>query len=179
MERKHKIEILLAILLILILIGVVWWLVGSDGEKAIVVDEDGQVQEIESMEPMDLNGYEEDASTIARVFVERFASFSNHSNYENVDSVMDISTESLQSYLQDLMESASNDDGSVYYGVSTYVISVSQVEVSDTREVLEVLTQREESFDTPGNTSVKYQTMQLTMLKQGDEWFVDSFEWID
>ena len=180
MERKHKFEILFAIILIAFLIGVVWWLLRPDIDDGQVVDEDSQMQGIElGQEPLDLDGYEEDASTIARVFVERFGSFSNHGDYENVDAVMDLATESLQVRLNELVDEASSDDGSVYYGVSTYVLSIDQVEVSDTQEVLEVLTQREESFETPGNTSVKYQTMQLTMTKVADQWLVDDFQWLD
>ena len=181
MEKKQKFEILLAILLIVLLVGLVWWLVGSkDDQVDPTVDEDSQVQDVlPGQEPLDLTGYEEDASTIARVFVERFGSFSNHSDYENVSSVMDIATSSLQDRLGLLVDGASADDGAVYYGGSTYVISIDQVEVTDVREVLEVMTQREESIDSPSNATVKYQTMALTLVKLGDEWFVDDFEWLD
>lgn len=181
MERKHKFEILLAIILIVLLIALVWWLlVSRGGEADVLVDEQEQGQGvIPGQEPLDLTGYEEDASTIARVFVERFGSFSNHSAYENVSSVMDISTSSLQSRLDDLVNSTSADNGAVYYGVSTYVVSITQKEVTETLEVLSVLTQREESIDSPSNTTVKYQTMEITLVKEGGEWLVDDFEWID
>ncbi len=180
MERKRKFEILFAIILIILLVGVVWWLLRPEpvNDQGSFTD-DGQMQDFESIEPLDLDGYEEDASTIARVFVERFGSFSNHGDYENVDAVMDIATSSLQSRLEDLAEDASGDGNAVYYGVSTYVISITQIEVSDTQEVLEVLTQREESIESPENTSVKYQTIEVTLVKEGEEWLVDDFEWVD
>jgi len=181
MERKHKFEILLALGLIILLVIAIWWLLSPDPqEDAGSITGDDQVQDIqEYQEPLDLTGYEVSASTIARVFVERFASFSNHGDYENVGSVMDISTVALQDRLQDLIDDVSNDDGSIYYGVSTFILSISQIEVSETREVLEVLTQREESIESPSDSTVRYQTMEVTLVKQGDEWFVDDFEWVD
>lgn len=181
MERKRLWEIVIAIVIILLLIVAVWWLLrSSSGQDRVTPEQDepGQGQVIGG-EPLDLSGYEQSASTIARVFVERFGSFSNGGDYQNIDVVMDIATDALQARLQDLINTSDTDHTSAYYGISTHVLSIHQVEVSDRQEVLEVLVQREESIDSPANTSVKYQTIRLTLVKDGTSWLVDDFIWLD
>jgi len=48
---------------------------------------------------------------------------------------------------------------------------------TDDSAVMLVTTQRNESFDSPKNTSVRYQDIELQMVKDGDGWLIDGFSW--
>lgn len=179
MERKTKIEIGIAVLIIIALVGVLWWVLRSDSSDLVPGSDSGTGQATEDIqEPaIDYSAYETTASTIARVFVERFGSFSNQADYENIVSVKSIATNSLQSQLESIMSKEQDTD--VYYGISTRVLSINEVSTTDTEEILEVMTQREESIESPANATIRYQTIKLTLVKVGSSWLVDSFEWMD
>ncbi|HAL50543.1 MAG: hypothetical protein UU40_C0025G0006 [Candidatus Uhrbacteria bacterium GW2011_GWD2_41_121] len=177
MERKEKIEIGIAVLVIVVLVGVLWWVLQSGSSDLVPSIDSGTDQATEDQQTpvIDYTAYETTASTIARVFVERFGSFSNQADYENVNAVMDIATSTLQNQLKTIMSKEQDTD--VYYGISTRVLSIDQVSITDTQEVLEVMTQREESIESPANTTIRYQSMKLTLVKNGDSWLVNDFVW--
>jgi hypothetical protein len=181
MEKKQKIEIGLAVLIILALICVLVWIIyPREIQEDVIVDENGNIvveNDTDYTPTVDYSIYPESAVTIARVFAERFGSFSNQAGYINVMSVMDISTESLQMRLDKIINDAMDDDSGTYYGVSTIVLSSEQVSATDAQEVFRVLTQRKESIESPENTTIRYQTMVITLVKDGDNWLVDDFVW--
>lgn len=117
-------------------------------------------------------------TTMSRIFVERFGSYSTDVDYANVTDVLPLVTDRLSAELQDIAEEARKtaDDG--YYGVSTNVIKITTDTQTDTTMTLMVKTQREEAFGSPGNTSVRYQDIRVEFVKIGDEWFVERFEWL-
>lgn len=117
-------------------------------------------------------------STVSRIFVERFGSYSTDVDYANVTDVLPLVTDQLRDDLQEIAEEARKtaDDG--YYGVSTNVIKITTDAQTDTTMTLTVKTQREEAFGSPGNMSVRYQDIRVEFVKIGDDWFVDSFEWL-
>ena len=181
MTRRHKIEVLVAILILIGLI-VVLWLIFRGGDDEQVREE--EVVTLEELEITDENGeviiiedLPVEASTVARVFVERFGSFSSENGYTNIDEVLSLATESLQSDLASLAADARSEGSDSYYGISTRVLSVSTVSSTDTTQIMSVVTQREESIDSPANTSVRYQTIALTLVADGDSWLVDAFAW--
>lgn len=118
------------------------------------------------------------ASTVARVFVERFGSYSTESNYTNIDDVMSLTTLDLQGRLQSLLESAQTGAQSDYYGVSTRLMSSKTEKTSDTSMTYKMSTQRQESFDSPANTSVRYQDIRVVLVKSGENWLVSDFTWL-
>lgn len=119
------------------------------------------------------------ATTIARTFVERFGSYSTESGYENIDDVLPLATDELRERLEDLAEDARESASSSYYGVSTRIISLKVESEGASAMTLLVTTQREEAFDTPGNTSVKYQDIRLALVRESDDWLVDDFTWVE
>ncbi len=180
MERKQKIEIGIALIIILALAGLLAWIfyAGDDIDLAPSAGNQDQVIIDGQVVPsLDYSLYPQSAQTIARVFAERFGSFSNKADYENVDSVMSIATSALQAKLFEVVEGVSNDANDSYYGISTHVLSVNLMSGDEVSEVYEVLTQREESIDSPSNTTIRYQTMTLTLVKEGESWLVDNFVW--
>lgn len=119
------------------------------------------------------------ANTVARNFVERFGSFSSDTNYINIDDVMSLATDALQGRLQDLADEARENTSESYYGISTKAIIFTVEVETDTTMTMRVTTQRQESIDSPANTSVRNQDIRLDMVFDGDTWLVDAFTWVD
>jgi len=118
------------------------------------------------------------AGTVARVFVERFGSYSTESGYTNIDDVMTLTTADLQGRLQSLLESAQKEAQSDYYGVSTRLMASKTELSSETAVTFKISTQRQESFDSPANTSVRYQDIRVVLNKSGENWLVSDFTWL-
>lgn len=179
---QRKTEVALAILVLLMLVAVLLYLfrrsesveTNTADTADIVVDDVAPTTTPEEEKPPQ----HATPTTVGRIFVERFGSYSTDVEYANVDDVLPLATPSLKEQLQDIADEARETPSSSYYGVSTNVIKITVDEQTDTAQTLTVKTQREEAFDTPGNTSVRYQDIRLTFVKIGDDWFVDRFEWL-
>lgn len=119
------------------------------------------------------------AATVAKIFIERFGSYSTESNYANIDDILALATTTLQTQLNTIADEARAklSADTAYYGISTKVISQNLDSSTDTETKLTVMTQREEAVGSPGNTSVKYQNITLDLVKSGDTWLVNSFTW--
>ncbi len=185
MERKHKIEVILAILVLVALLCLLWFLLRSPDEE---VTEDQEVEDATLDEDVDLGDEtvveisEEELqqiapSTIARSFVERFGSYSTDGGYDNVEDVMAIATPSLASRLQDLAEQARESAGEEYYGISTSVLTISTVSESDTAATLSIGTRRTESEGNPGNSNTFNQAITIDLVADDLSWLVDDFLW--
>ena len=180
---QRKTEVAIAILILLVLITVLLFLFRRsesvttntvpDTETETVTDDAVATTEPETVAPVHAT-----PTTVGRIFVERFGSYSTEVDYANVDDVIPLATKSLQERLQELAEEARETDSGAYYGVSTNVIKITTDEQTETAMTLTVKTQREEAFDSPANTSVRYQDIRLEFVKVGEDWFVDSFEWL-
>ena len=109
--------------------------------------------------------------------MERFGSFSTESNFQNIEDVLALSTTGLQGELETLLRESRASRSNSFYGVSTKVIGLNILENSDAAAKIEILTQREEAIDTPGNTSVRYQNIVLDLVKLEGEWLVNEFTW--
>lgn len=120
------------------------------------------------------------ASTVGKIFVERYGSFSTESDLANIEDVIPLATASYAEDLQDFIDrtrlAGTADE---YYGVTTRVVSVetTDMDVEGGTATLEILTQREESFGTAQNTSTRYQTIILDMAFESEEWRVDLATW--
>ena len=77
------------------------------------------------------------------------------------------------------MEQARASSSEAYYGVSTTVIGLTKQVVTDDEVEFLVTTQRRESIDSPANTVVKYQDINVTLVPSGDTWLVSDFSWSD
>ena len=182
MQRRKIIEILIAILLILGLIALLWWLLTRENvDTDIVSDTKNDIEEIDETPSIkiDYTQYEVAPETIARVFAERFGSFSNEADFANITSLMDLCTTLMQEKLEGIMESSSINPQSEYHGISTNIISVTVVEKTDLTSIVEIQTQREESVGNPSDTTVRYQTMRVYLDKWGTDWLVNDFVWLD
>lgn len=189
MERKRLREIIIALAILLALIIVAWWMLRPQQAPVQTVTQTTQAlpktteTTTTTVDPADIPKVQEvSAGTVARTFVERIGSYSSESDYQNVDDVLGLVTEGLKATLErDAAKARSQapKEDSGYYGISTSYVGAKTQEESDTQITLLVQTQREESFGTPGNSSVRYQQVELVLVKNGDTWKVDSYTWKD
>ncbi len=113
---------------------------------------------------------------IARSFVERFGSFSTESDFKNLVDVQVFATDSLKTELERVLADAKSRV-SGYYGVSTRVINIEKLEETESTATILVKTQRVETIDDPQNTAVRYQDIELEMVREGDTWLVATYAW--
>ncbi len=189
MERKTKIEIALAIAVLLLFVAfLLFW-----RQKVITPAVTTPVSTIDTAKdkttptttdaattPEPVVVKETSAITVARTFVERLGSYSSESDAANIEDILPMATASFQKELEALVKSArASADGS-YYGVSTLVVTAPKtVSESATQTVLSMTTQREETKDQPGNTTIKYQSITITLVKSGTSWLVEGYTWKD
>ncbi|MEK7105321.1 MAG: hypothetical protein AAB865_01405 [Patescibacteria group bacterium] len=124
---------------------------------------------------------EASAATVAKIFVERFGSYSSESEAVNLEDLLPLATASyaldLQQQIDRLRAAGPSAD---YYGVSTRVISTTSVSLDEPagRATFDVVTQREEARGSVGNTSVRYQTIQIQLKEIEEAWLVDGASWL-
>lgn len=198
-DKRRRIGILLISLgLLIILIVVYLFLTRKDDDRPIITpDGEENLPEIiiEETTPSDIpRNYQQydiskeaehvfnstDLSKRARVFVERFGSYSNQSDYGNFKDLELYMTKSFaawsSSYVDKLRENAPNYQS--YYGISTVAIQTELKSFDDNLGVAEidVLTERTET--TSGLDQDKYrQKISLKFLKVGRDWLVDAAYW--
>lgn len=183
MENRQKIEIAIAVAVLLGLVLLLFFLLRKPAEPVVdditvpVADTTPDVPQVDS-EDIPTNNVVS-AQTVARNFVERFGSFSSDSDYLNVDDVLSLATRQLQARLQRLANDAREGASESYYGISTKAIIFTVEEESDAAMALRITTQREESIDSPANTSVRTQDIRLALVKDGDDWLIDDFTWLE
>lgn len=182
MERKSKIEIILAILVLLALAVLLWWLLlkkPTTPDTTLPTNTE-QANPSTSPEVVPTDDIQvTTAPTIARTFVERLGSFSTESGYKNIDDVMVLATDSLQNELKNLKNQALSAPESTYYGVSTRVVSLTTDNESDAKAEITILTQRTESIDDPRAKETRYQNIELTLVKDGEDWLVEDYTWLE
>ncbi len=193
MERKTKIEIALALAVIMLFAAfLLFWrqkaatpttttptsTTGITSSKDKLTTSTGSTDTTTTPAPVVVK--ETSATTVARTFVERLGSYSSESDAANIEDILPMATASFQKQLETLAKQArASSDGS-YYGVSTLVVTAPKtVGSTSTQTVLSMTTQREETVGDPGNTTIKYQSITITLVKSGTTWLVDGYTWKD
>lgn len=115
-----------------------------------------------------------DAPMIARLFVERFGSYSSEANRANIDDVLSLATPAFQAELQ--ATKSSSAVAGEYYGVSTRVLSATVTENTETTATINVMTQRAETVGA-ADEAVRYQDVTVQMEKVNDTWKVRAITW--
>lgn len=181
----RKTEVSIAILILLILVAVLLFLFRrQDDVSTNTIADTGTDTEVladttaDTTVPVVVPPQHATPSTVSRIFVERFGSYSTDVDYANVTDVLPLVTEDLRGDLLAIAEEARKTANDGYYGVSTNVIKITTDNETETATTLTVKTQREEAFGSPGNTSVRYEDIRVEFVKIGDDWFVDSFQWL-
>jgi hypothetical protein len=177
-ESKKRLEIILAIgILIALVILILLFLRSKPGLQIVEEPEVSQRELVQEMEETTVSATNEEAPSgvIARNFVERFGSFSSEVDFVNVEDVLPLVTPGLAARLKTLTQDTNSD--LAYYGVSTKFIGFVDSEELEVTANYTITTQREESFDSPENTSVRYQDINVDLVKDGDIWLVNDYQW--
>ena len=115
---------------------------------------------------------------MAKIFVERYGSYSNEANFQNIRDVIPLMSAEFAAATTADLTSKKQPNG--FYGVTTRVITVkvvSQSEADGTADVV-LSTQRTEENGSAQNTKTKYQDVELTFVKEAGVWMVDSVKWL-
>jgi hypothetical protein len=183
MERKTEIIIAVSVLALLLLV-IAFILMknrtGGEGGRDGNIPVANGVLDVPSVNSEDIPANPTvEARTITKIFVERFGSYSSESDFANVDDVVVLAAASFKNDLIRLADQsrakAKDTDG--YYGVSTKVIGTEMKEETATTARMLAMTQREEAVGNPGNTTIKYQNIMVTLAREGEEWKVSGFTW--
>jgi hypothetical protein len=113
------------------------------------------------------------ASQLAKVFVERYGTYSTDNNFENIKEVETFVTPAFWSKISAPMNAKSSTQS--FVGVTTKVISLELTSWSDTAATVELKTMRTEEKN--GAVSVRYQNATVDMVKIGGVWLVDKLVW--
>ena len=191
MSRRNKILIIIAILLIIAVLILLWFLffkknpVFVSGEKQIP-----KLLEVQNLtpritaeqpkaKPADLA--RQTIEALARVFAERFVSYSNQSGYLNVTDLYPLMTPSTQrwtsgTYISKLK--AENPTDGQFYGISTRTINIKSVKITDGENAEAVVSTQREETKGAGVPRIFYQDIELKFLRINQSWLVDWVRWL-
>jgi len=114
------------------------------------------------------------ATQLAKVFVERYGTYSTDNNFQNILEVETLVTRSLWSKISAPMSAAKTTTQS-FVGMTTKVISTELVSWSDNKAVVELKMTRTEEKN--GVVSTRYQNATVDMVKVNSSWLVDKLVW--
>ncbi len=112
----------------------------------------------------------------AKLFAERYGSFSTEAQYQNLKDLMPVMTDAFAA--QTAASIKNMPPATAYYGVTTRVVAVKTDALDEAggSASMTIGTQRQETKGTDAPT-VKYQNLALTFKKVGTEWKVSSAVW--
>jgi hypothetical protein len=186
MSRKKKILlVVLGILFLILLFSLVWFLQNArpvpttvvlSPEKPTVQTSRDETQESSVVsEPIETKDIDVALQTLAVSFAERYGSYSTESSFANLYDILPMMTAALRSQTEDFI--AKSSVSSLYYGVTTRVLSVDVSTSDKTMATVTVSTQREESKGSAQNSEIKYQDLFLTCVEENGVWKVSSAIW--
>ena len=113
------------------------------------------------------------AVQLAKVFVERYGTYSSDNNFQNIKEVEALVTPALWSKISAPMNAKTSTAS--FVGVTTKVISLELTAWSDTAATVELKTTRIEEKN--GAVSTRYQNAIVQMVKTGGVWLADKLVW--
>ncbi len=113
------------------------------------------------------------AIQLAKVFVERYGTYSTDNNFENIKEVATFVTPAFWSKISVGINTKSSSQS--FVGVTTKVISLELADWSDTVATVKLKTMRTEEKN--GAVSVRYQNATVDMVKTDGVWLVDKLVW--
>ncbi len=108
---------------------------------------------------------------LAKVFVERFGSYSNQNGNEHIAEVLQLSSVRMQTYVQ----SAQLTFNSKYQGMTTTVVASRIVKKTATAATVAVDVQR--VLSATSTTETQYQSGTVQLIQESGTWKVDGLFW--
>ncbi len=107
----------------------------------------------------------------AKIFIERYYTYSSDSNFQNIRDVESLVTASLWKQMSPRLSGTRSPSGA-FVGVTTKVYGTSLADWSASKADVKVLTQQ--SVEKDGATTSKNQNYTVEVVKQGSTWLVSS-----
>ena len=192
MTRRKRILLLILILLVFLLLiaFLIWFFFApssgtvdvpqpatTEEEEPQVIPSRPTISEQEKETERETRNNSSDVVSLSKSFVTRYGSYSNEADFANLEDVLPLMSESFSAQTKTFIETAVAPEE--YYGVTTSVITVKIDNEDEERGTVQatITTQREEATESPQNTSVRYQEIVLTFIREEDSWKVDSATW--
>ena len=109
----------------------------------------------------------------AKVYVERYGTFSSQNNFQNLKDLKGLSTDSLWQKIDALIKNAKQQVE--FLGVTTKAITTNILNWSGDKAIVELKVTRTE--ERSSGTTDKIQTYTLNLIKTGQGWLVDKIVW--
>lgn len=182
-RRLIIIIVIVAILLLVAIVGGLWYWRGlaKVGEPTTQAPPVFNTLPPQKTQPVPIRTAEEErqetVSRLARLFAERFGTFSNQSRYEGITDIMAVTTDSFQTWLREtyLPKIKQDNSGLAYAGQTTRVMSVTIDKISDADAQVTVHVQRAMTSELA--TEAQYPILKLSLIRSDNIWLVDSAHW--
>ncbi len=117
------------------------------------------------------------AQNLARVFVERFATYSNQNKNQHIEDVKPLATDRMISWI----DTQKIEQNTKYSGVTTDVMSIEIQEQSEEKTIVKINAQQVVRSQVDGQVGLSEEIIQkkarVELIKQAGEWKVDGFFW--
>ncbi|MBI2484735.1 hypothetical protein HYW18_01115 [Candidatus Uhrbacteria bacterium] len=183
MSRRTKITVLLLVLLLALLL---WWLLRRKEEIVTPVQNQPAAEEQATPTKTSLvaplvvreSASEEEAGAVAvaRMFAERYTSFSSESDFANVRDLFPLMTASLLAKEEARIHAAGTEGA--YLGITSSVVTIATVEMDEARAVVDVGLQRQITQGEERVRETRYETLRLTLIQEEGEWLVSVAAWL-
>ncbi len=142
----------------------------QSGSQVVV---DGQLPAgLTARTPTSLEVEKNSVEQLAKIFVERYGSYSTDNEFQNIKESESLVTKSLWTKISAGMNIKPGKD---FVGVTTKVISASIADWTASKATVQLRLMREENKN--GVVSTRYQNATVEMVKQGNVWLANALVW--
>ncbi len=107
---------------------------------------------------------------LAKIFMERYGTYSTENNFQNIREVADLVTPALWTKISARLDSKPSSE---FLGVTTNVVGAEILSWQESEAVVSLKLVRTE--DKSGAVTAVQQTATITLIKAGEKWLVDKF----
>ncbi|MBU1202855.1 hypothetical protein KKH39_02325 [Patescibacteria group bacterium] len=184
MEESKKKKIIWAVVIILILlIAFLFWILRTSDQKPPIQNTNEEPPIIftppsanftyqEPTVPKQTN-LEFDAANLAKIYAERFGTWSTDNPGHNLEELMPLSSNTMKNYLSGINTDMSADQ---FSGITTKAISYEILDIDDTSANIRVSCQRIKT-EADLSENVFYQDIEISMTRSANQWLVTSAFW--
>ena len=133
-----------------------------------VVPTGSPIKPLTSLE-VEQNGVEQ----LAKIFIERYGTYSTDNEFENIKEAQSLVTKSLWSKISLGINVKNPNTG--FLGLTTKVVSVNMVSWADNKADFDLKIMRNENKN--GVVTTRYQNVTVEMVKENNIWLADSLVW--
>ena len=188
-NQRRNIIIICSVVLLLIFLWLLWLLIPKPKPPVVetpVVETPIATTTPETTSPYTTDQLQKEKETrvqasgviaLSKLFTERYGSYSNEANSQNIRDVIPLMSASFAEATEKLL--ATRKPSKENYGITTRVITAEVISQDDTAgtATIDLSTQRVEAKGSAQNAVTKYQTIELTFVKESAVWKVDSAIW--